>query len=60
MLHVVMAVWQNISQNFTTPRAMVTMQFWTAINPQKKMYNLFEKKVEIVVAALKKGKVCRT
>ena len=35
----------------------MTIQFWTAISPQKKIYNhLFHEEVEIAVAALKKGK----
>ena len=31
---------QNIAQNCTTMRVVVTMQYWTAVSPLKKIYNL--------------------
>ena len=32
---------QNTAQNCTTMGVMVTMQFWTAVSPQKKISNRF-------------------
>ena len=51
---------QNIAQNCTTARVVVTMQYWTAVSPQKKICKRsFMRKVEIAVASLKKGKSAR-
>ena len=30
---------QNTALNYTTMRVVVTMQFWAAVSPQKKIYN---------------------
>ena len=39
---------QNIVQHHTTMRAMATVQFWTAISPQKNIYDrFFEKKLRL-------------
>ena len=39
---------QNIAHNYTTTRAMVTMQFWIAVSPQKKICNRFlERKLRL-------------
>ena len=47
---------QAIAQNYTTMNVVVTMPFWTAVSPQKKIYNQFHEEIEITVASLKKRK----
>ena len=43
---------QNIAQNCTAMRVVVTTQYWTVVSPRTKSYH----QVESVVASLKKGK----
>ena len=48
---------QNTAHNYTTMGVVVTMQFWTAVSPQKKIENQsFVRKLRSAVASLKKGK----
>ena len=48
---------QNIAQNCTIMRVVVTMLYWTAVSPQEAdLQPILREKVEIAVASLKKGK----
>ena len=51
---------QNIAQNCTIMRVVVTMLYWTAVSPQEEdLQPILREKVEIAVASLKKGKSAR-
>ena len=47
------------AQNYTTMRVMVTIKFWTAISPKKKIEPILREELEIAVVALKKVKSAR-